>query len=40
MQQQELVYDFAIESLFKGLRERFTPELRAKVKAAGIDPDG
>lgn len=37
---EELVYDFAIESLFRGLRDDFTPELRAKVKAAGIDPDG
>lgn len=37
--QGELVWDFAIESLFKGLGERFTPGLRAKVKAAGIDPD-
>jgi uncharacterized protein (TIGR02265 family) len=35
----ELVWDFAIESLFKGVGDRFTPELRAKVKAAGIDAD-
>ena len=37
---EELVYDFGVESLFRGLRDDFTPELRAKVKAAGIDPDG
>jgi len=34
----ELVYDFAIESLFRGLGPRFTPELEARVKALGIDP--
>lgn len=36
---EALVYDFAVESLFRGLGDEFTPELRAQVKAAGIDPD-
>ncbi len=35
----ELVYDFAVESLFRGIGKRFTPGLKAQVKALGIDPD-
>lgn len=36
---EELVYDFGVESLFRGLGDDFTPELKAQVKAVGIDPD-
>jgi uncharacterized protein (TIGR02265 family) len=32
-----LVYDFGVESLFRGLGDRLTPELKSKVRAAGID---
>ena len=37
--EQHLVYDFSIESLFKGLGDRLTPSLKDKVRAAGIDLD-
>jgi uncharacterized protein (TIGR02265 family) len=34
-----LVYDFSVDSLFKGLGARLTPSLKEKVRAAGIDLD-
>lgn len=36
---QDLVYDFGVESLFKGLGEKVTPALKEKVRAVGIDLD-
>ncbi|MDP1825484.1 MAG: DUF2378 family protein [Archangium sp.] len=35
----DLVYDFGVESLFKGLGPRLTPALKDKVRAVGIDLD-
>lgn len=35
----DLVYDFGVESLFKGVGARLTPALKDKVRAAGIDLD-
>lgn len=34
-----LVYDFGIESLFRGLGDRLTPALKKKVRAVGIELD-
>lgn len=36
---QHLVYDFGVEGLFKGLGDKLTPALKAKVRAVGIDLD-
>jgi uncharacterized protein (TIGR02265 family) len=36
---EHLVYDVGVESLFRGLGERVTPELKATVRALGIDLD-
>lgn len=35
--EQHLVYDFGVESLFKGLGDRLTPSLKEKVRVVGID---
>lgn len=37
--EQHLVYDFGVESLFKGLGPRLTPALKDKLRAVGIDAD-
>jgi uncharacterized protein (TIGR02265 family) len=37
--EQHLVYDFGVESLFKGLGPRLTPPLKEKVREVGIDLD-
>ncbi|MFZ5440284.1 MAG: DUF2378 family protein [Myxococcota bacterium] len=39
MGEPHLVYDFGVESLFKGLGPRLTPQLKAEVRALGIDLD-
>jgi uncharacterized protein (TIGR02265 family) len=39
MAEGQLVYDFGVESLFRGLGERLTPALKEKVRAVGIDLD-
>ncbi|MEW5741272.1 MAG: DUF2378 family protein [Myxococcota bacterium] len=36
---EQLVYDMGVEALFRGLGERVTPELKADVRALGIDLD-
>jgi uncharacterized protein (TIGR02265 family) len=36
---QHLVFDFGVESLFRGLGDRVTPALKEKVRAQGIDLD-
>lgn len=36
---QHLVFDFGVESLFRGLGARITPALKEKVRAQGIDLD-
>jgi uncharacterized protein (TIGR02265 family) len=35
----DLVYDFGVESLFRGLGARLTPELKQQVRVIGIDLD-
>ena len=37
--EQHLVYDLGVESLFSGIRERVTPDLKHAVRALGIDLD-
>lgn len=39
MADAQLVYDFGVESLFRGLGDRLTPALKEKVRAVGIDLD-
>jgi uncharacterized protein (TIGR02265 family) len=39
MADPQLVYDFGVESLFRGLGQRLTPSLKERVRAAGIDLD-
>ncbi|MFT3712094.1 MAG: DUF2378 family protein [Archangium sp.] len=36
---QQLVYDVGVESLFRGIGEKLTPELRLRVRKLGIDLD-